>query len=507
MTRMVDEQRTQIGVLKAMGYSNGQIMGKYLFYAGGAATLGSIIGFTLGSTGLPWTMWQIYGIMYGFAPLKLTFSPGLAVLSFTAALLCSMGATYAACRAELKKPAAELIRPKTPKAGQRVFLEYITPLWKRLSFLHKVSVRNVLRYRSRLVMMVLGIGGCTALLVTGFGIRDSISTIADDQFDTITLFDYAADFHDARTPEDAADYLADRSWPEEKGLLVYSGSVDILSPSAAKTVTLIIPAAGSLDGFISLHSGEEAIPFPEEGEVVINFRLADSLGVSVGEAVTVQDEDVGSITATVSAICDNYVQNYIYLSAETYENQMEQSPEYRTLFLLDRREDADPNQEGVHLSDHDDVSMVTVNQASRDMINDTLERLNLIVVVVVVFAAALAFIVLYNLTNINITERIREIATIRVLGFYQNETASYVFREIRMLAFLGSMAGLLMGKALHAFVIAQIRVDGMFFPTRIYNISYLYAFVLTMLFTVVITWCMRPRLQRVDMAESLKSIE
>jgi len=506
MTRMVDEQRTQIGVLKAMGYSNSQIMGKYLFYSGGAATLGSIIGYILGSMGLPWILWQIYGIMYGFSPLRFTFDPLLAAICFAAALLCSMGATYAACRSELKKPAAELIRPKAPKAGQRVLLERITPLWKHLSFLYKVSVRNVLRYRSRLVMMVLGIGGCTALLVTGFGIRDSISTIADDQFDSITLYDYAVAFQDPLTREDAGRYLADRNWPEERSLLVHSASMDIIGPNASKTATLVISSTDSLEGFISLHTDSAAIPYPGEDQVVINRRLADSLGVEAGDSVELRDDEIGSITATVSAVCDNYVQNYIYLSQQTYEKQMGQIPDFHTLFLLSR-DSADPNAEGVHLAEHDDVSMVTVNQTTRDQVNTTLERLDLIVVVVVVCAAALAFIVLYNLTNINITERIREIATIRVLGFYHSEVASYVFREILILSALGSLAGLLMGKALHAFVIAQVQVDGMFFPTRVLPVSYIFSLVLTLLFAALITWSMGPRLRKVDMAESLKSIE
>ena len=201
MKRMVDEERTQIGVLKAMGYGRAQIMSKYLFYSGSAALLGSAIGYSLGATGLPWIIWEIYGLLYGFAPLEYAVLPTLASSSFAAALLCSMGATWLSCRMELKRQASELIRPKTPRAGKRVFLEYITPVWKRLSFLHKVSARNVLRYRSRLVMMVLGIGGCTALLCTGFGIRDSIAHVADDQFDRITLYDYAVTFQDGQTRE------------------------------------------------------------------------------------------------------------------------------------------------------------------------------------------------------------------------------------------------------------------------------------------------------------------
>jgi len=506
MTRMVDEQRTQIGVLKALGYSNAQIMGKYLFYAGTAALVGSCAGFALGSIGLPWIIWEIYGIIYGFAPLKFVFSPALTTLSFAAALICSMGATWYACRVELGRQASELIRPKTPRAGKRVFLEYITPLWKRLSFLHKVSARNVLRYRSRLIMMVLGIGGCTALLCTGFGIRDSIAHVADRQFDEITLFDYSVTFQDPQTQESVQPYLDACGWTAEEALLVYSGGMDATNGSITKSVHCIISSTGILDGFLSLHSGETPLPYPGLDEVVLNVGLAESLDIEAGDTVTLRDDERGDLEVTVSAVCDNYVFNYVYLSAETWQKQLGQAPEYNTLFLL-AHEGADPYEEGALLLEDDGVGSVTVNAASRSQVDSMLSRLDYIVLVVVLCAAALAFIVLYNLTNINITERIREIATIKVLGFYQNEVASYVFREINILSVLGSLVGLGMGKALHAFVMTQIQIDSMFFATRIEPLSYFISFAMTLLFTTVISFGMRPRLRKIDMAESLKSIE
>ncbi len=506
MTRMVDEQRTQTGVLKALGYSNGQIMGKYLFYSGSAALIGSTIGFFAGSCGLPWIFWEIYGIIYGFAPLHRVFLPGLMLLSFAAALLCSMGATYLSCRLELKRQAAELLRPKTPKAGKRVFLEYIVPLWKRLSFLHKVSVRNVLRYRSRLVMMVLGIGGCTALLVTGFGIRDSIQHVADYQFDEIELFDYAVSFQDPQTPQSAAEYLVRCGWEPQDGLLACNSSIDILTENGSKTVYLAALTDDSPERFISFHSGEAVIPFPGPDEAVLNTGLAQNLGISAGDTVRLRDEEYGTIEVKITGIMDNYVQNYVYISSECYEQQFDEQPEYNTLYVLGHA-DADPYEEAARLLDAGGVGSVTVNQATRDRINNMLSSLDYIVVVVVACAAALAFIVLYNLTNINITERVREIATIKVLGFYRNETAAYVFREINILSVLGSLAGLLMGKALHTFVMSQIRIDAMFFPSRVTAVSYLLSLLMTMLFTVGISLGMRPKLHKIDMAESLKSIE
>ena len=506
MKRMVDEERTQIGVLKAMGYGRAQIMSKYLFYSGSAALLGSAIGYSLGVTGLPWIIWEIYGLLYGFAPLEYVVLPTLASSSFAAALLCSMGATWLSCRMELKRQASELIRPKTPRAGKRVFLEYISPVWRRLSFLHKVSVRNVLRYRSRLVMMVLGIGGCTALLCTGFGIRDSIAHVADDQFDRITLYDYAVTFQDGQTRESAAAFLDRHGWTEEEALLVHSGSVDVQSPEGSKPVYLVISASDTLEGFLSLHNSEGPVAYPGRDEVVLSGGLAESLGVNVGDTVTLTIGKLGAMETVVSGLCDNYVFNYAYLSAQTYREHLYEDPDFSTLYVM-AHEGADPYEEGAALLEDDDVGAVAVNEATRDRVDSMLSRLNYIVLVVVLCAAALAFIVLYNLTNINVTERVREIATIKVLGFYQNEVAAYVFREINILSILGSLAGLGMGKALHAFVMAQIRIDSMTFSSRIAPLSYLTAFVMTLLFTAVISLGMRPRLRRIDMAESLKSIE
>lgn len=506
MKRMVEEQRTQIGVLKALGYSRHQIIGKYLFYSGSAAITGSLLGYALGSRGLPLIIWEIYGIMYDFAPLENVFDPLLALLSFGAALLCSIGATYVSCQAELARPAAELLRPKAPKAGKRIFLEYITPLWKRLSFLRKVSVRNVLRYRSRLIMMLLGIGGCTALLITGFGIRDSIGNLAEDQYDKITLYDYAVNFTDPLTEDQANAYLTELNWPEQHSLLVHNGSTDVMSETASKSVYLVVPSGNSLDGFIDLHNADGPVSFPHSGEAVINVGLADDLAVDIGSQLTLRNDDLGTITVVISGIADNYIDNYIYVSSETYENQLGATPEFKTVFLLGR-EGADPYEESVRLSENDDVSNVTVNDASRERISDMLSRLNILIIVVVGCAGALAFIVLFNLTNINITERIREIATIKVLGFYENETAKYVFREITMLSTGGSFVGLFMGKALHTFVMAQVQVDNMFFPIQIKPLSYLYSVVLTLFFSWLITRFMKPRLNKIDMAESLKSIE
>lgn len=506
MTRMVDEQRTQIGVLKALGYSNNQILGKYLLYSGSAAIAGSVVGYIIGSMALPWIIWEIYRIMYSFADLVFTFDPLLALLSFAAAMLCSMGVTYLSCRLELSRQSAELIRPKAPKAGKRIFLEYVTPIWKHLSFLQKVSVRNVFRYRSRLIMMLLGIGGCTALLITGFGIRDSVASIADKQYDQITVYDLGVTFEEEQTQEEAAAYLEQHDYELEEGLLVYSGTTDVVADSVTEDVHLVVSSTERLDGFISLHDGDETIAYPGDGEIVLSVGLAETMGIGVGDEIQLRDEDMRNVSVTVSGIADHYIDHYAYITPETYQQQTGHLPEYKTLYVL-AHDAEDPYAESVALAEDEGVSGVSVNLTSRERVNSMLSRMDYVVVVVVVCAAALAFVVLYNLTNINISERIREIATIKVLGFYHNEVATYVFRENHILSVMGSIVGLLFGKLLHLYVMEQVKVDGIYFPIIVEPGSYGISIALTILFTVLITRFMRKKLKTIDMAESLKSIE
>ncbi len=506
MKRMVDEQRTQIGVLKALGYSNGQILGKYVLYSGSAAVVGSILGYALGSTLLPWVIWELYGMMYGFAELTYTFDWKLALLSFAAAMVSSVGVTIYACGAELRHQSAELLRPKAPKAGKRVFLEYITPLWRALSFLQKVSIRNVLRYRSRLVMILLGIGGCTALLITGFGIQDSVADIGNIQYEDITLYDYNVSFREAKTSAQAESYLTERGWAASDGLLLYTGSAEVIAPTGVKDATLTVSSTGSVENFVSLHDRQGPVAYPDHGEVVLTAGLAESLELTVGDTVQLRDDGLHTAALRVSGICDNYLGYSAYVTARTYEDMTGAAPAYKTLYV-NATPGADVYAESVKLADKDEVTSLQLSAAGRTSMNEMLSRMSYIVVVVVVFAAALAFVVLYNLTNINISERIREIATIKVLGFTRGETASYIFREIYMLSVLGSIVGIGLGKALHAYVMAQVKVDGVYFPCLVSWPSYAISVALTLLFTAAICLFLRRKLNTVHMAESLKSIE
>ncbi|MCM1539855.1 MAG: FtsX-like permease family protein [Blautia sp.] len=512
MNRMVEEQRTQIGVLKALGYSERVIMSKYMFYSGSAAVLGCIIGYAGGTWLFPQVLWAAYRIMYRVDTLVYVFDWKLAAISLFVSILCSVGTTWLSCRMELKEVAAQLMRPKSPKAGKRVFLEYVSFIWKRLGFLRKVSIRNIFRYRKRLVMMVMGISGCTALLVTGFGIKDSIADVATQQFGEIQIYDL-----DVLFSEDIAEGTLDETKEIVRDAIgadggqyvpVYETTYDLVTESGRKSVNLLaFDKETDMTSFLDLHTADgEPLAFPEAGEMVITNKIAGVFGIAVGDTVTLQNEDMQTITARVSGINQNFIYNYVYINDETYREQTGEEAGYRNLYL-NIPEDADVHLVAAALMKWEDVASVSVNADTMERFSSMMKSLDLIVVFVIACAAGLAFIVLYNLTNINITERIREIATIKVLGFHKGETASYVFRENMVLAAMGIVVGLPLGRLLHWFVINEIQVDMIAFDIRVRPVSYLYSVVLTYLFAWLVNRLMNGKLERISMTESLKSVD
>ena len=508
MNRMVEEQRTQIGVLKALGYSSAAIMGKYIFYAGSAAILGSAIGFMGGTWLFPQTIWTGYSIMYDMGGLCYLFDGVLLVISFIAALLCSVGTVFLTCRYELISAPASLIRPKAPKNGKRIFLEYITFIWSRMKFLHKVSFRNMIRYKRRFFMMILGISGCTALLVAGFGIKDSVANIADQQYSKIQIYDIGMTFADPMTEVERNAITEQSEEIFDKIAYRLEESVDLDFEGQTKSIYLEVPeSAEEMTTFINLHTEEgEPISYPQEGEAVITAKIAENFGIQTGDEVVLRDNDMNQMTVTISGMCENFVDNYIYISRETYRSQLGKEPGYKSAFAI-VKEDVDVHEASAEASDYDNVLSVTVTADMRSRIGNMLTSMNYIVALVILCAGALAFIVLYNLTNINITERIREIATIKVLGFYAKETADYVFRENIMLTGIGAIIGLLLGKWLHWFIMYQIRIDMISFKTYVAPDSYAWSFLLTLVFAMFVNGLMQFKLEKINMAESLKSIE
>ena len=507
MTRMVEEQRTQIGVYKALGFGSGAIMGKYMLYSGSASLIGCVLGFFLGTRLMPAAIWQGYRMMYGFTEILYCFDPLLGADTTAAYLSISSLATFIACRSELREEPAELIRPKTQKAGQRIFLERFTFIWKRIGFLHKVSIRNIVRYRQRLFMMVIGIGGCTALLLTGYGVRDSIKNIADYQYGEISKYEYTVTFADAQTDASVREELGDSLDYLGEWKLIYESSMDIDAGAGAKSTYVVMPQDGTMEDFIDLHAESgEPVTFPGAGEAVICTNLAENLSISVGDSITLRDSDMNSLTLTVSGVCENYIYNYVYVSAESFTQQWGGLPDMKTVIAAGDGKTAVGTATAALLG-CDDVSSVSSVSELRERVDNMMQSLNYIVWMIIICSGALAFIVLYNLTNINITERIREIATIKVLGFRPAESASYVFRENIILTAMGAAVGLGLGVLLHRYVMAQIRIDMMHFLPRIVPSSYLMALAFTFAFAIIVDVVMYFKLERINMAEALKSIE
>lgn len=502
MNRMVEEQRTQIGVLKALGYGNDKIMGKYLFYSGSAALGGCVMGYFLGIFLFPWVIWHAYGIMYRLGDITFVFDWVTALLCLTASLLCSMGTTWLSCRHELRTSAAGLMRPKAPKAGKRILLERVNFIWTRLKFLHKVSVRNIVRYKKRLFMMVMGISGCTALLVTGFGVRDSVTSIADQQYKEIQTYQLNITLN-----EQANEALELLNAPGVEYTYAFEAALDLETEDGIKSVNLIIAENPAQFGkFIDLHTTSgSGIAYPGPGEVVICNKLAERYHISAGDTIQLFDEDRQELSAVVSSICENYIFNYIYMDRETYEKAMGEIT-FKNLYV-NLPENVDVHEIGAAAMNMEGVASVQVNADMLVRFSSMMSSMNYIVFVVIGCAAALAFIVLYNLNNINITERIREIATIKVLGFYRNETSSYVFRENTVLTAMGCALGLILGKLLHIYVMHEVDIDMISFDVHVKTVSYFLSILLTFAFTWIVNRIMAGKLDRINMAESLKSVD
>lgn len=509
MNRMVEEQRTQIGVLKALGFSEGKIMGKYLFYSGSAAISGTLIGYVLGIHFFPLVIITAYGIVYKMGGIYYVSDLPLVLVSLTVAVLCSVGTTWLSCHKELKEVAADLMRPKAPKAGKRVFLEHVPFIWKRLKFLQKVSVRNIVRYKKRFFMMVIGISGCTALLVMGFGVRDSVVAVADQQYEEIQLYDIGVTLKAGKMPGEADLKSLDSALEKENaaGMYAMEKTIDLVTDKGTKSIHMVaVENPDEVGDFISLHTKkQEPIAYPKEGEAVLSKKVAETYAVKKGDTILLRDSDNNEMHLKVTGICENHIYNYVYIAPESYEKQIGDVV-FKNVYV--RLPDAsDIHEVSAVLMKADGVTAVTVNSDMLSRISQMMSCMNYIVIIIIICAGALAFIVLYNLNNINITERVREIATIKVLGFYPKETASYVFRENMVLTAIGCGLGLILGKWFHRFVMGEIQIDMVSFNVQINAVSYLFSVLLTMGFAWIVNCMMTGKLERINMAESLKSID
>lgn len=511
MTRMVEEQRTQIGVLKSLGYKKSSIAFKYLVYANSACISGSLFGLCVGYIVFPAVIMKTYRMLYTEIPLQLDFNIEYALISSIAAIVCISAATIWACVRELSEVPAELIRPKAPAKGKKVFLERIRPLWKRLSFTQKVTARNLIRYKKRFFMTVIGIGGCTALLLTGFGLSDSINGIVGKQFEDLQSTDLMLSIKSQASVDDASlnQFLTTEM---SESVYIRQTTVDAVCGNETFSVYLVVPEdADKMNDFMTFRHrvGGESVTFPNADGVLVTEKMASKLGLEKGDTFTLKSGDEEGVEVSVGDICENYVYNYVYMSADAYTACFGSQPEYnmvwgKYLSDLTPQQEEDLCQRALQL---DQVEGVTSLSQTRDSVSDMLQGLNAVVVLIVICASALAFIVLYNLTNINITERIREIATIKVLGFRDKEVNAYVYRENVVLTVIGMVVGLVLGVFLHAFVIVTAEVDMVMFVRTISPWSYVFAALLTLLFAGFVSFVTYFSLKKVDMIESLKSVE
>ena len=508
MTRMVEEQRTEIGALKAMGFSRLSISKKYIGYAFLASLLGGVIGLGVGATLIPAVVANAFGIMYAMPPLEFREQNALCVLSVLAAVACTTGAALWACLSTLMAAPANLMRPKAPKAGKRVFLERVRPIWRRLSFTWKVTMRNLFRYQRRFWMTVIGIGGCTALIVTGFGLHESIFAILNKQFDEISLYDATAGLDGDAAPEELAavtDYL-DGSGMVEWWHLTSQTAAEASAGGMAYDVGLY--AIDDFEGFTQFmnlrHRKDGGAVTPPGDGVILTEKLSELLEVEVGDTVTI-DKD-GRVEVRVDDIVEHYVQHNVYLSAACYERLFGEAPA-QNLLLLEYGEEAESDQVSAELMAMDAVTSHSYIAAIRDSFTNSMEAIDYAVVIIILSAAALAFVVLYNLTNINITERVRELATLKVLGFFDKEITAYVYRENVFLTLFGIVLGLVMGRLLHAWLVLTVEVDLVMFGRTAPAYAYVLAAVLTAVFSVMVNVAAHFKLKKVDMVESLKTVE
>ncbi len=514
MTRMVEEQRTSIGTMKALGYSKFTIASKYMGYALLATVGGSVIGILIGEKILPYIIVYAYGILYRhLSAILVPYQWEYAVMASGAAIFCTMLATFMACYSELRAQPAVLMRPPAPKNGRRVFLERIGIIWRHMNFTWKSTIRNLMRYKKRFFMTIFGIGGCMALMLVGFGLKDSCYEIAELQYAEIQFYDGSIYLEEDITEEQRGE-LAEEMEKKE--------NVSRFTDANMKSVTLVngkkersayecvFSASADIPGFVDFHDrkSKEQYFLSDDG-VIVSEKTAKLLGVKEGGVIEIKDEENGNKDVRIEHICENYMGHYIYFTAAYYEEVYGKEAEYNSIFFsVDDDCDAKQMEEiGKDVLKLDGALSVSYTHDIEKQLDDMLRSLNLVIVVLIISAGMLAFVVLYNLNTVNIAERKRELATLKVLGFYNGEVAQYVYRENILLTFLGAVVGVVLGKFLHLFIIETVEVDSAMFGRNINMPSFLYSLVLTVAFSMLINGVMYFKLKRIDMVESLKSIE
>ena len=511
MTRMVEEQRIEMGTMKALGYGGWQIAMKYAVYAMSACISGGVVGAIIGFKLFPYVIMKGYSIMYYLGKLETPYRADIAFMAIAAMAVCTAAATFSACYASLKEVPATLMRPKAPKAGRRVLLEKIPFIWKKLSFTSKVTVRNLFRYKKRFFMSVIGIAGSGALLVTAFGLNDSIFGIIEKQFGDIWQMDVQAYVYEAMPLADMQELLGKNPANDDFDSVMFCLDSQMECKNSGRSQSgvhlLGVESAGSMAGRINLHNGGAPVTLDDSG-VVVTAKLAETLSIKIGDGINMRTGGEDHLMRVIG-IADNYVYHYVYITAAYYETVFGKAMQYNGFMgnlkdgLTDETMDAMSTQ---LLSDSRMYTVRTIGSIY-DSVWDSLSILNYVVLVLILGSGMLTFVVMLNLTNINIGERMRELATLRVLGFYDKEMYAYIFRENNALSVIGAFVGLVFGKIMHLFVIRTCEVDMVMFVRSAKPLSYVYAFALTIAFSLIVNLLMRPKVRAIDMVESLKSAE
>ena len=511
MTRMVEEQRIEMGTMKALGYGGWQIAMKYAVYAMSACISGGVVGAIIGFKLFPYVIMKGYSIMYYLGKLETPYRADIAFMAIAAMAVCTAAATFSACYASLKEVPATLMRPKAPKAGRRVLLERIPFIWKKLSFTSKVTVRNLFRYKKRFFMSVIGIAGSGALLVTAFGLNDSIFGIIEKQFGDIWQMDVQAYVYEAMPLADMQELLGKNPANDDFDSVMFCLDSQMECKNGGRSQSgvhlLGVESAESMGGRVSLHNGGTPVTLDDSG-VVVTAKLAETLSIKAGDEINMRTGGEDHLMRVIG-VADNYVYHYVYITAAYYETVFGKAMQYNGFMgnlkdgLTDETMDAMSTQ---LLSDSRMYTVRTIGSIY-DSVWDSLSILNYVVLVLILGSGMLTFVVMLNLTNINIGERMRELATLRVLGFYDKEMYAYIFRENNALSVIGAFVGLVFGKIMHLFVIRTCEVDMVMFVRSAKPLSYVYAFALTIAFSLIVNLLMRPKVRAIDMVESLKSAE
>ena len=512
MTRMVDEQRINIGTLKGLGYKTSQISKKYILYALIACLTGSILGLAIGFSVFPTVIFFAYGMMYSIENIVYVFSIPIAIGITSLALIIITLSAYMACRKELKETPAILMRPKAPKSGKRILLERVPFIWNRFSFISKVTVRNIFRYKKRFLMTVLGIAGCTALILTGFGIKDSIEMILTGQYGTLFKYDMSLVIQSDMTDKQIYELrksLFNTAEINKYEFFSYENG-DIKVNNTKKEITIVVPEnLEKMDKFIHLQDRKTQNPIELNNKgIVLTEKIARDLGVKAGDEIELINSDDKKAKIKVSHITENYISHYAYISPENYIKLFEKDLDFNRLIgILNNPSVKIEDKLSKKLFDIETVDGITFNTASKETFHNTIKNLNYVVLIMIISAGALAFVVLYNLTNVNISERIREIATIKVLGFYDKEVSAYIYRENIILTIIGTVVGLGLGTILHKFIMVTVEIQSMMFGRVIDMSSYFIAAVLTIVLSLFVNLAMFYKLRNVKMVESLKSVD